>query len=630
MKRYLLAVILSASATLPAVEYTFAKIADNAAGSPFRDFKPSVAINDNGTVAFAGITEIVGRDPVRQGIYSSSGGAVTTIADTNGNLADFVVGGINLAGRVAFLAMDRTFNYGIYTGEGGPLNTVALNSSETPVRPLHPPDINNEGAVTYQTDSRIFVRQGSATRTALDARTGPYADLIVNSAQWNSRGDLAFVLYSSVNSTVGKGGLFYERAGQITAISRDNGPVTHQVISGGGAASMNANGVGAFLAFTNVFPPQLGVFTATAGGRVATVEAGDKNGSVGGMVCINDQGTVAYSLLGDGGSPTGIVTGPDRANDKVIVAGDTLFGERVARVVPGNFAGGRFLNNKGQIAFLYILQSGVVGLAVATPKDSGPVSGKPSVAEGGIVNAASLAPQAAPAPGTIVSLFGTNLAPKLTVASTPILPTSLDGVSVTFNGIAAPLFFVSPGQVNAQVPFELTGASVNVVVRTAQGESEPRRLTLASLNPAIYTMDQSGKGQGVVVLANSAIIAAPAGAYAGSRPAKRGETITIYANGLGAVTPTIENGVNSCGGTCAPNGSNLVLRYAVTPPNIFLGGMQVPQANVLFAGLTPEFAGLYQINVTIPLDAKTGPAVPVLIRQGTVVFSRDDVTIAIE
>lgn len=87
--------------------------------------------------------------------------------------------------------------------------------------------------------------------------------------------------------------------------------------------------------------------------------------------------------------------------------------------------------------------------------------------------------------------------------------------------------------------------------------------------------------------------------------------------------------MNSCDGVCAPDLSNLTLRRVITAPAVEIGGVRAPPENVLFAGLAPQFVGLYQINLTLPMDVPVGDAVPVVIRQGAG-SSRADVMIAIE
>jgi uncharacterized protein (TIGR03437 family) len=227
-------------------------------------------------------------------------------------------------------------------------------------------------------------------------------------------------------------------------------------------------------------------------------------------------------------------------------------------------------------------------------------------------------------------LFGENFATQLTVASGSPLPATLVGVQVLFNGAAAPLFFVSPKQINVQLPSSLAGGTAQVKVTTSAGESAAQTVQIAPASPAIFTFDQSGSGQGIVTFANTATLAAPPGLTTDSRPARAADVLTIYANGLGAVTPPIRDGQNSCdpNGVCAPDFSNAVLRTAAARPSVEIGGVPVPDANIVFAGLAPQFVGLFQINFKLPDGVPTGDAVSVVIRQGTS-SSRADVTIAV-
>jgi uncharacterized protein (TIGR03437 family) len=154
-------------------------------------------------------------------------------------------------------------------------------------------------------------------------------------------------------------------------------------------------------------------------------------------------------------------------------------------------------------------------------------------------------------------------------------------------------------------------------VTTPAGVSNIDTISLASASPAIFTADSSGGGQGVVVFANSATIVGPIKPGTDWRPAKVGDTITIYADGLGAVTPPINDGWNSCAqSVCKPDFSNLTLRNTTVRPALTIGNVKVPDNLVLFSGLAPAFAGLYQINVTIPNGVTVSNSVPVVIKMG--------------
>lgn len=246
----------------------------------------------------------------------------------------------------------------------------------------------------------------------------------------------------------------------------------------------------------------------------------------------------------------------------------------------------------------------------------------PVLPAGGVVNGASFIPASAAngpvAPGTIVAIFGQNLADSLAVASSVPLSTNLNGSSVTFGGVAAPLFFVSAGQANAQVPFNIAPGSVTVRVTRSGQNSQDQTMTLAAFSPGIFTLNQQGTGQGAILLANSGTFAAPTGSIPqrDARPAAKGDFITIFCTGLGAVDPPVNSGA------VAPSSQ---LARTTTQPTVTIGGINAP---VSFSGLSPGFVGLYQINVQVPQTAPSGPAVNLQITIGGVTSNL--VTIAVQ
>ncbi|MBI3698307.1 MAG: hypothetical protein HY238_26155 [Acidobacteria bacterium] len=257
---------------------------------------------------------------------------------------------------------------------------------------------------------------------------------------------------------------------------------------------------------------------------------------------------------------------------------------------------------------------------------AGPVLAQaPDVFENGVVNGASFTPFGRPghptAPGSIVSIFGTNLASGLAQASSIPLSTSLGGTSVTFNGTPAPLFVVTAGQINAQLPAGLTGSTATIVVqRAGAGSSTPRTIQIAPTSPAIFTDPPGGAGQGIVVYALDPTVfaAVPSLRLPNARPAKAGDFLTIYTNALGAVNPAVPDG------NAAP--SSPPLAATTTTPVVTLGGVR---CDVLFSGLVPGLVGLYQINIQVPQGVRTGSAVPLQIAMGGVTSS-DQVTIAVQ
>ncbi|HWP85047.1 MAG TPA: carboxypeptidase regulatory-like domain-containing protein [Terriglobia bacterium] len=208
------------------------------------------------------------------------------------------------------------------------------------------------------------------------------------------------------------------------------------------------------------------------------------------------------------------------------------------------------------------------------------------------------------APGGFISIFGTDLAERLEIAASVPLPTRLGGVSVKIGNRFAPLFFVSPGQINALVPFEVSG-TVNLQVVTgpgAAGNAVP--VTLSPTAPGLFSLKQDGTGQGAILNADNSFVA-PAGSVPGANahPARPGDVIVIFASGLGAVSPASPSGLDSgAGGTSIPQ--------LLKAPTVRIGG-QV--AALEFAGLAPTFVGLYQVNARIPATVAPGDNVPVQI-----------------
>jgi len=223
----------------------------------------------------------------------------------------------------------------------------------------------------------------------------------------------------------------------------------------------------------------------------------------------------------------------------------------------------------------------------------------PALNSGGIVNGASFAPAAPLAPGSIISVFGANLATAPAGASSLPLPKTLAGASLQVGGLDVPLFYSSGGQVNAQLPFELAlNTRPQLIVKGASFVTVPETITVAAARPGIFTMSQDGKGQGVIVDVNNRLVDA-------SNPAAAGDVLVVYCTGLGATNPAVRSG-EAAPAPPAP------LARVVTPVSVTIGGQP---AVVQFAGLTPGYAGLYQVNVQIPPGIAPGPSVSLVITQ---------------
>jgi uncharacterized protein (TIGR03437 family) len=189
------------------------------------------------------------------------------------------------------------------------------------------------------------------------------------------------------------------------------------------------------------------------------------------------------------------------------------------------------------------------------------------------------------APGTWVSIFGTELAASVATATSIPLQTTLNAVSVSIGGIAAPLSYVSPTQINAVVPFEITipppsvtpedVMSLPVVVTTPAGTSAPLTISLSRDSPGLFTLNGAGTGTVIALDANFNLLSAVGGG-----------PIMLYADGLGPTNPPASSA--SGGASSEP------LNQVVDNVSVFVGETQ---ATVLFAGLAPGFPGIYQLNV---------------------------------
>jgi uncharacterized protein (TIGR03437 family) len=118
---------------------------------------------------------------------------------------------------------------------------------------------------------------------------------------------------------------------------------------------------------------------------------------------------------------------------------------------------------------------------------------------GAVVDSASLAPNRALAPGSLVTLFGTGLALSEQSAGRVPLPTTLGSTRVIVNGVAAPLLFVSPRQINLQLPFELTGTQASLLVSVNGVVSDSLVVSLIPNSPALFTLLSNGSGPGAML-----------------------------------------------------------------------------------------------------------------------------------
>ncbi len=233
---------------------------------------------------------------------------------------------------------------------------------------------------------------------------------------------------------------------------------------------------------------------------------------------------------------------------------------------------------------------------------------------GGLLSSASYARLAPVAPGTLVSIFGTNLADTPQQAGELPLPTTLGGAQVLLAGRTLPLLYVSDTQINAQIGYDFpASANLQLILTRGNTYSIPQGLALAVTQPGVFTQDQSGQGAGIVVAARTDGTQFLIGK---DKPVRPGDALVIYCSGLGPVDQQILSGAGSPVSPLAM-ASNLV--------TVSLGGMD---AQVFFAGLAPGFVGLYQVNAFVPSQVAAGDQ-PLIVTVGGQPSPQVTVTVAI-
>jgi uncharacterized protein (TIGR03437 family) len=206
------------------------------------------------------------------------------------------------------------------------------------------------------------------------------------------------------------------------------------------------------------------------------------------------------------------------------------------------------------------------------------------------------------APGGLISVYGTNLSPVNMASSEIPLPTALANSCLSVNGLPVPILFVSPDQVNAQIPFQAIG-DVTLILRTPGGISNNFNIVIEPNAPSVFlTSVGSEINIPTVVRNDDNELVTP------SHPIHResGTDLVIYLTGLGGTSPAVPTG--------QPAPSN-PLAYTLVQPTVTLGGVELP---VLFAGLAPGLVGVDQINVSVPFNVPVGMSVALVITEGNI------------
>ena len=245
-----------------------------------------------------------------------------------------------------------------------------------------------------------------------------------------------------------------------------------------------------------------------------------------------------------------------------------------------------------------------------------PVAIPPVLAPGGIMSAASYETTSI-SPGEVVVLFGAGLSvPVITfspVDASGFVAANILNTRVLFDGIPAPLLYVRSGVVSAVVPYEVTGASTRVQVEYFGVRSDAVTVPVTPSAPGIFTLDQSGRGPGVIFNQDGSINTV-------LNPAKRGDIVSFYATGFGRTFPAGTTGRITS--TQLP-----VILQQPLPITVMFGNMK---GLLTYDGPAPAIiAGVSQVNVVVPKDAPFGATVPLTVQVGGAT-SQSGVTLALK
>jgi uncharacterized protein (TIGR03437 family) len=417
----------------------------------------------------------------------------------------------------------------------------------------------------YQNKGHIIELSLDTRNSTQLASLGPYTNEIdirtVGVAPWN--GKTAF--FPSEDGNV----LLYDAASRSFSISRKD----FEQLAGGYGASEDGNYfVGNYVLNSSLVP--IGSYD----------DAGGKTGGVG-FLGANGYRVTATAAADPGGL------------HRLAGAGHNLEITQPARTIEAPNGG---LTATGFARTVAALSNGrtVVVLSAsgftAIPTDYANSTAIPTISA--VVSAADLSTNVAT--GGLVSVFGSKLSTATLAASTIPVPSVLGDSCVTVNDVPTPLLFVSPGQINAQLPYGLNG-DAKLILRTPGGVSAPTTVKVRSNAPAVFqaNIGAAGVTPAIVRANNNQLVTL-------SNPIHRGDSISIYLTGLGETRPAVT------AGQPAPADP---LAAATTAPLVSLGGVPLI---LEYAGLSPGSAGVYQINARVPFPVPLGVGMPLTIQQG--------------
>lgn len=480
------------------------------------------------------------------------------IADTNNN----VVRMVNTSGIITNFAGNGKAGY---QGDGGPAISAELNFPDGLA-------VDASGNV-YIADYLNHVVRKVSTNGTISTFAGN-GDAFYNPSQGNNVSATSVGIVAPTGIALDPSGNLYIASYQGLYVFKVTPTGTISVFAGNGGDTDSGDGGPATQA---ALADPFGV-AADSAGNVYITEAGNAvvrevlaNGNI---TTIAGNGMPGYT--GDGGAALSAEIG---TSDGIAVAG------------------GKIYLAEGANAVIRVLSGGQTS------------TGPPAITSGGVVSASAFGEFPSAAPGSWIEIYGSNLATDtrgwLSSDFTGInAPTSLDGTSVTIGTQPAFVDYISPIQVNVQVPNVAAGTQP-LVVSVGGKSSAAYSLTVQAVDPGLLApANFTISGVPYVFALDGSNYVLPAGAIAGvtSAPAKPGDVIVLYGVGFGPVSPSI------------PEGQIVQHQNGLPSFNIAIGG--VP-ATVQYAGLAPNFVGLYQFNVVVPSIAPNSAAPVTFTVNGT-------------
>ncbi len=369
-------------------------------------------------------------------------------------------------------------------------------------------------------------------------------------------------------------------------------------------------------------------------------------------------GKITVVMTSNGASTTQYVTVPLTVNSLTPVVTSVWpssipvgSGNTVVTIRGANFYNGTTVQASGQTGNLTVsvvssvvllatvpaavlASAGIVDLTVTNPAPGGAASPAAIVVGNvsnisAITNAASYMPGAL-SPGEIISIFGQNIGPTTPAVlsvSNGYVQTSLGGVTLTIDGVPAPLVYVSSGQVSAQVPYEVTQGTGEPVVLT-YGTATPAQTTvdIGPTAPGLFTLNASGVGEALVLNYNSAT-----GDYSvnsSQNPAAVGQTVVFFVTGEGDYASSVYSPETGLVVPLTPPASTGAYPQLATLPAVTIQNTAV--TNVAYAGPIPgSMLGLLQINAVVPAGVTAATAAPLQVTIGTT-QTQANVTMAVQ